>query len=77
MCWIKLKQLKLDSLLCFIWSLKENELSISVVSCIFGRWPFCHLCRLTFLIILFVFLCLIRRFLVYIFSVLKSALRFQ
>jgi hypothetical protein len=49
----------------------------SFVCCIFGRWPFCHPCRLDFLIFLFVFLCLLRHFLVYTSSVLRGALHFQ
>jgi hypothetical protein len=52
-------------------------LPLSFVCCIFGRWPFCHPCRLAFLIFLFVFLCLLRRFLVYTSSVFRDALRFQ
>jgi hypothetical protein len=37
----------------------------------------CHLCRLAFLIFLFVFLFLVRCFLLYTSSVLRGALRFQ
>jgi len=43
------------------------------ICCIFGRRLFCHLCLLAFLIFLFVFLCLLRRFLVYTSSVLRGA----
>jgi len=43
------------------------------ICCIFGRKLFCHLCLLAFLIFLFVFLCLLKRFLVYTFSVLRGA----
>jgi hypothetical protein len=43
------------------------------IRCIFGRRLFCFLCVLAFLIFLFVFLCLLRRFLVYTSSVLGGA----
>jgi hypothetical protein len=42
------------------------------ICCIFGRRLFCHLCLLAFLIFLFVFLYLLRRFLVYTSSVLRG-----
>jgi len=42
--------------------------------CIFGRRLFCLPCVLAFLIFLFVFLCLLKRFLVYTSSVLRGAL---
>jgi hypothetical protein len=41
--------------------------------CIFGRKLFCHPCLLVSLIFLFVFLCLLRCFLVYTSSVLRGA----
>jgi hypothetical protein len=43
------------------------------IRCIFGRRLFCFPCVLAFLIFLFVFLCLLRRFLVYTSSVLRGA----
>jgi hypothetical protein len=43
------------------------------ICCIFERRLFCHPCLLAFLIFLFVFLCLLRRFLVYTSSVLRGA----
>jgi hypothetical protein len=43
------------------------------ICCIFGRRLFCHPCLIAFLIFLFVFLYLLRRFLVYTSSVLRGA----
>jgi hypothetical protein len=43
------------------------------IRCIFGRMHFCLPCVLAFLIFLFVFLCILRRFLVYTFNVLRGA----
>jgi hypothetical protein len=43
------------------------------ICCIFGWRLCCHPCLLAFLFFLFVFLCLLRRFLVYTSSVLRGA----
>jgi hypothetical protein len=61
-----------NSLLCSISIQNHATQCFFFICCIFRRRLFCHPCQLAILIFLFVFLCLLRRFLVYIFSVLRG-----
>jgi hypothetical protein len=75
--WCVWKEINLRYFKDFESSMEDILASFFFIRCIFVQWLFCPHCRLALLISLFVFLFLIRCFLLYTSNVLRGALHFQ